>query len=302
LTRKGGNDVKSSPTVHDRTIVILTILIVLTFTFAVVSGQPGAKNEEPLISTSQSPASLAASFDNDLNNHNSSGALTLFADGATLYDINDIAGCPSGPHCGTEFDYVGTAQIGPWLDYLVSVNVQLNETHVSHVSGNNVSWTVGFSDDPYRKLGVAPLETNMNATVDNGKFSSLSVGLTLESIRKLSLAIAASRASPYSAMAGGAAFGFLFLGLVFPTVGVYYVSKVKRLFATVPHLDKPWMLLGAGLGVLFVSVLILSLRDLGGISVELFDPLFSATLTICAFLVMASMILMKRVMLGESDE
>ena len=302
MTTKRGNDVKFSPTVHDRTIVILTVLIVLAFTLAVVSAQPWAKTEEPLISTSQSPARLAASFDDDLNNHNASAALALFADGATLFDINDIAGCPSDIHCGTEFVYVGTAQIGPWLDYLVSINVQLNETHWFHVSGNNVSWPVGFSADQYRKLGIAPLETNVNATVDNGKFSSLSIGLTLESIRKLSLAMAASRTSPYSAMAGGVGFGFLFLGLVFPAVGVYYVSRVKRLFATVPHLDKPWLLLGGAVGALFVSVLLLSFREITGISAGIVDSLFSVTLTICAFLVMASMILMKRVMLGEPDE
>jgi len=303
LTTKGGNDIKASPTVHERMIVVLTIMIVLAFTLAVVSAQPGAKTEDPLISASQSPVSLATSFDNDLNNHNSSAALALFADNATLSDINNIAGCVPPPiNCGTEFVYVGSAQIGRWLDYLVSINVQLNETNVFYVSGNNVSWAVGFSADPYRNLGIAPLESNVNATVGNGKFSSLSIGLTLESIRKLSLALAASRTSPYSAMAGGVAFGFLFLGLVFPAVGVYYVSRVKRLFATVPHLDKPWVLLGSGLGVLFVSVLILSLRDVAGISVELVEQLFSATLTICAFLVMASMILMKRVMLGESDE
>ena len=302
MTTKGGNGVKSSPTVHDRTIVVLTVLIVLAFTFAVVFAQASAKTEEHLISASQSPASLAASLDDDLNNHNSSAALALFADGATLFDLNNIAWCPGSAHCGTEFVYVGSTQIGGWLGYLVSVNVQLNETHVFHVSGNNVSWAVGFSDDSYREIGIALLEANVNATVDNGKFSSFSIGLTVESIRKLSLAIAASHTSPYSAMAGGVAFGSIFLGLVFPAVGVYYVSRVKRLFATVPHLDKPWLLLGAGLGVLFVSVLILSLRGLAGVSVELVDPLFSAMLTICAFLVMTSMILMKRVMLGESDE
>ena len=301
MTTKGGNGVKVSQTVHDRTIVVLTVLIVLALTLAVVSAQPEAKTEEPLISTSQPPASLAASFDNNLNNHNSSAALALFADNATLFDINDIAGCPSDPHCGTEFVDVGTAQIGPWLDYLVSINIQLNETHVFHVSGNNVSWAVGFSTDPYRELGIAPLETNMNATVDNGKFSSLSIGLTLEAIRKLALAIAASHTSPYSAMASGVASGFIFLGLVFPAVGVYYVSRVKRLFATVPHLDKPWVLLGGAVGALFVSVLLLSFKGITGVSAGIVDPLFSVTLTICAFLVMASMILMKRVMLGEPD-
>jgi hypothetical protein len=316
LTTKGGSGIKAFSTVHDRTIVILTVLIVLAFTFAVVSAQPMAKTEALLISTSQSaslrpsshasqsPISVAGSFDADMNDHDSAAASALFADGATASDLDNIAWCYAGglPGCGTVLVYEGTTRIRGWLDQLVSMNVQLNETQGFYVSGNNVSWTVGFTADPYRKLGIASLETNLNATVDNGKFSSLSIGLTLESIRKLSLAIAASHASPYSAMAGGAAFGLVFLGLVFPTIGVYYVSRVKRLFASVPHLGRPWVLLGGGVGALFVSVLLFLLRDLIGISARIADPLLSVALTASSFLVMSSMILMKRVMLGESGE
>jgi len=299
-----GRVTNSSRRTDEKTIILLVSLILLAFTFTKVFAEPRAQpgSWKPSIHASQSPISVATSFDADLNTHDSAAAVALFADGAILYDINNIVGCPSGPHCGTEFVYIGTAQIGPWLDYLVSINIQLNETHVFDVSGNNVSWTVGFSDDPYRELGIAPLETNVNATVVNGKFSSLSIGFTLESIRKLATAIAASEASPYSAMAGGVGFGFVFLGLVFPAIGVYYVSRVKQLFATVPHIDRPWVLLGGGVGALFVSVLLFLLRDLLVISAGIADPLLIVTLTASSFLVMSSMILMKRVMLGESDE
>jgi hypothetical protein len=303
LTTKGGSGIKAFSTVHDRTIVVLTVLIVLAFTFAVVSAQPVVKTEGLLISTSQSPAYLATAFDDDLNNHNSSAALGLFADNATVADLSSIAECSiESNYCLYPSYFVGTTQIRGWLDAFVSSNVQLNETRTIQVSGNNVSWSVGVSVDAYRKVGIAELVADVNATVENGKFSLLAIGLTAESTRAVLVALAASHKSPYSALAGGVAFGVTLLGFVFPSVGVYYVSRVKRLFVTVPHLDKPWVLLGAGLGVLFVSVLILSLRDFAGISVELVDPLFSATLTICAFLVMASMILMKRVMLGEPDE
>jgi hypothetical protein len=277
--------------------------MVLAFTLAVISAQARAK-EEPLISTSQSPSSLATSFDDDLNSHDSAAAAALFSDGAIVSDLSNIAWCsPAFPtYCGHNTPYTGTTQIRGWLDALIDINVQLNETQTVFVSGNNVSWAVGVSIDPYRTLEIAPLMAGVNATVENGKFSSLSIGLTAESTRELSLALAAYRSSPYSVMAGGFAFGVIFLGLVFPAVGVYYVSRVKRLFATVPHLDKPWVLLGGGLGVLFISVLLLSLGEVTGIPVGIIDPVFSIALTICAFLVMSSMILMKRVMLGESDE
>jgi len=302
LTTKGGSGIKVFSTVHERTIVVLTVLIVLAFTFAVVSAQPGGKIEG-FISTSQSPAYLASAFDYDLNNHNASAALTLFADNATVSDLSSIAECSvESAYCLYPSYFVGTTQIRGWLDAFVSSNVQLNETRTIQVSGNNVSWRVGVSVDAYRKVGIAQLVADVNATVENDKFSLLAIGLTAESTRTVLVALAASHKSPYSALAGGVAFGVILLGFVFPAVGVYYVSRVKRLFATVPHLDKPWALLGGGVGMLFLSVLLLTLRDVTGISAGIVDPLFSVTLTACAFLVMSSMFLMKRVMLGESHE
>jgi len=299
----GGNGIIGSRTGHERTIVLLTLLIILAFSFAVVSAQPKAKTEGSLISTSQSPGSLASSFDNDLNNHDSSAALALFADDAIVYDLSNIGLCSlQWQFCGWNVQAIGTTQIRGWLDSLISSNVQLNEIQTVQVSGNNLSWKVGVSVDEFRELGIAPLKANVNATVENGKFSLLAIGLTAESTRTMLLALAANHASPYSVMAGGVAFGVIFLGFVFPAVGVYYVSRVKRLFATVPHLDKPWVLLGGGVGTLFVSVLLLSLREVTGISAGIVDPLLSVTLTVCASLVMSSMFLMKRVMLGGSNE
>jgi len=299
------NFIEASRKAKVKTIVLLAILILLAFTFARAFAQPKTdpESQRPLSHASQSPSSVATSFDIDLNSQDSSAASALFADGATVADLSNIACLPGPPpSCQGQNLFVTETQIRGWLEQLVSINIQLNGTQVLHVSGNNVSWTAQVSVDEYRRLGVAPLEADFNATVENGKFSSLSIELTAQSIVKLSEAYATNRASPYSFMASGVAFGVIFLGLVFPAVGVYYVSRVKRLFASVPHLDKPWVLLGAGLGVLFVSVLSLLLRDVTGISAGIIDPFFDVTLATCAFLVMSSMILMKRVMLGESDE
>ena len=284
-------------------ILLLAALILLTLTFATASGQRQPKALESSTHVFQSATSLASSFDNDLNDHNSSAALALFEDGATVSDLSNIACLPGPPpSCEGQNLFVGKTQIGGWLEQLVTINVQLNETQAFHASDNNVSWAVTVSVDEYRRLGVAPLEAFLNGTVENERFSSLSIELTAGSTERLSEAYAASRASPYTVMASGVAFGVIFLGLVFPAVGVYYVSRVKRLFVSVPHLDRPWVLLGAGVGTIFVSVLLLFFRDVTGVSAEVIDPLFSVTLTICAFLVMSSMLLMKRVMLGEPDE
>lgn len=296
---------KVSGKTDKKTMILLAITVVLVFAFVTgfAQSQTQPKNLNPISHPSQSPSSVASSFDADLNNHNSSAALALFADGATVSDLSNIACLPGPPPiCKGSNEFVTKTQIRGWLEQLVSINVQLNQTQIFHVSGNNVSWAVEISVDEYRRLGVAPLEANVNATIENSKFTSFSIELTAESTEKLSLAYATNRTSPYSVMAGGVAFGIIFLGLIFPAIGIYYVSRVKRLFATVPHLDKPWVLLGIGLGSLFVSVLLVLLRDVAGISAGVVDPLFDVTLTICAFLVMASMILMKRVMLGELDE
>jgi len=299
------NEVEASRKCNKKTIILFVTLILISFTFARAFAQPQTKTQSlrRLTHVSQSPSVVANYFDLDLNDHNSSAALALFADGATVSDLSNIACLPGPPPtCQGQPVFDTKTQILGWLDQLVSINIYLNTTQTFQVSGNNVSWLVWVSVDEYRRLGVAPLEANVDATVINGKFSSLSIELTSGSVQKLSEAYAANRALPYSVMAGGVASGVIFLGLVFPAIGVYYVSRVKRLFATVPHLDKPWILLGAGVGALFVSVLLLLLRDVSGFSAEILDPLFSVTLTTCALLVMLSMLLMKRVMLGESNE
>jgi len=299
-----GKAVEASRKANGKTITVVATLILLAFTFGRVFAQPQtSETPKPFAHAYQSPSSIAISFDADLSNHNASAALALFADSATVSDLSNIACLPGPPPtCQGQPEFTTKTQIRGWLEQLVGMNVQLNGTQGFQVSGNKVSWAVQVSVDEYRRLGVAPLEADVNATVENGKFSSLSIELTPQSVEKLSDAYATNRASPYSVMAGGVAFGVIFLGLVFPAVGVYYVSKVKRLFASVPHLDKPWLLLGAGLGVLFVSVLLLLLRDVSGLSESIIDPIFDATLATCAFLVMSSMHLMKRVMLGVSDE
>jgi len=298
------NKVKASRKAKRKTVILLTIAVFLTFAFARVSAHPQTLIGAVTLShVSQSAISLVSSFDADMNDRQASAALALFEDGATVMDLSNIACLPGPPpSCQGQNVFVGKAQIDGWLQQLIAINVQLNQAPPIQVSGNNVSWAVTVSVDEYRRLNVAPLDAYVNATVENQKFSSLSIELTAESTTRLSEAYVASRASPYSVMASGAAFGLILLGLIFPAVGVYYVSRVKRLFATVPHLDKPWVLLGCGVGALFVSVLLSSIRDVNGVSAGIVDPLFGVTLTICAFLVMSSMLLMKRVMLGESDE
>jgi hypothetical protein len=254
----------------------------------------------------ESPAAVVAAFEVAVNTHNVAVALSLFTDDAVVLDPSNIA-CWYGylnircqPTPGSVG--IGTTQIRGWLQVLAEENIQVKEIGALESTGNNVTWTWEVSVDEYRRLNVAPLEGTGEATVQGNLIKYLKFVLSAESELKLQAAFATVRQSPYSVAASGFAVGIVALGLVFPGVAVYYVSKVKKLFATVPGLDKPWILLGAGVGSLFVSVLLTALRDVTGISVSIVDPLFDVTLAICAFFVGWAMILMKRVMIGEPDE
>jgi hypothetical protein len=286
--------------------IALTILIILTFAFATrVFAQPQAQPSElkAASSASQSPSSVIGSFEAALNSHDSTAALALIADGAVVSDLSNIACLPGQPpFCQGYNVFTTKTQIRGWVEQLVKINVQLKETGAFQERGNNVTWTLEVTVDEYRRLAVAPLDANASAVIQDEKITSLTIVLTGESTSKLAVAYARNRASPYAVMAGGIGFGIIFLGLVFPAAGVYYVSRVKRLFATVPRLHKPWILLGAGVGSLFITMILVTLRDVVGLSTSIVDPIFSVVLVICAFLVMLAMILMKRVMIGEPDD
>ncbi len=255
----------------------------------------------------QNPAAVVAAFEAAVNTHNVAAAVSLFTDDAVVLDPSNIAclygaiGVRCEPSGGMTL-YTSKAQIRGWLQLLADENVQVKEIGVAQSNGNNVTWTWEVSVDEYRRLNVAPLVGTGEATVQGNLTKYLKFALSADSELKLQAAFATVRQSPYSVAAGGFAVGIVALGLVFPGVAVYYISRVKRLFATVPRIDKPWMLLGAGVGALFISALLVILRDVAGMSTSVVDPLFDVILAVCAFFVMSAMILMKRVMISELDE
>lgn len=285
-----------------KALIVLTILILLALvlTRTLAESSVGARSTVA-DSASQTADSVIGAFETSLNNHDSAAALALFADDAIVSDLSNI-GCLPGPppDCPGYSVLTTKTQIRGWLDQLIQFHVQIQDIGARQLSGSNVTWALQVSVDEYRRLGVAPLDANANAIVQGGKISSLTVILTRESTSKLSIAYAQNRASPYGVMAGGVGLGVVFVGLVFPAAAVYYISRVKRLFATVPGLGKPWVLLGAGVALIFVSLLLQALRVLGGMSADLVDFLFIAILSACSFFVMSAMILMKRAMVDES--
>jgi hypothetical protein len=193
-------------------------------------------------------------------------------------------------------------QIRGWLEQLETENITVRKVDGFRVTGDNVSWTLQVTVNEYRRLNIAPLVANAQATVHNGKIDTLTIQLTQDSMTKLSIAYSSSQRTPYSALAAGLSLGIITFSLVFPAAAIYYISRVKQLFASVPRLDKPWILLGAGVGALLLSLLMESIGSVTGLSPTTTDPVFTALLAICAFFVMSSMVLMKRVIIGEADE
>jgi hypothetical protein len=240
-----------------------------------------------------------------LNNHDSDAALAFFSDAAVVSDVSNIACLPGPPPCyllPINLAYTSRVQIRGWLQALVNENVEVKEVGSFNVTGNHVAWTLEITLDEYRRLNVAPLVATVEAAIHDGRIDSLTIELTQESTTKLALGYSSIQRAPYSALAAGVSLGVFSLGFVFPAAAIYYISRVKRLFASVPMLGRPWILLGAGVGSLLVSLLLESLRDVAGISASTAGLLFTGILAICAFFVMSAMVLMKRVMIGEPDE
>lgn len=251
-------------------------------------------------------SAVASALDYDLNKHDSQAALELFNDSAVVYDLSNIVCLPGPPpSCSASLGqivFASKVQIRGWLEQLATENITVREVGGFNVTGDNVSWILEVTVNEYRRLNVAPLVATAQATIHKGKIDSLTVKLTPDSLTKLSLAYSSSQRGPYSILATGLSLGVITFGLVFPAAAIYYISRVKRLFATVPMLDKPWILLGAGVGALLVSLLLEMIGDLTGVSPGTTDSVFTALLAICAFFVMSSMLLMKRVIIGEADE
>lgn len=96
-------------------------------------------------------------------------------------------------------------------------------------------------------------------------------------------------------------YGLIALGLVLPVLTLFYIARVKSLFAAVPRLERPWLLLEAGVGLLFASLLTTAISDGFGFA-SLFRPIGNTLLVLAAFSILCAMVMMKRVWtISESD-
>jgi hypothetical protein len=303
------------------TVIVLVFLIALAAPTAVGAlNQPTISNptvnemaHAGEIKIQQSPESVVAGFDAALNAHDVKAGLDLFADTGFVHDdARDVynnylmqsgSGVIAAPTCHSGYlggesgaarcTYSGKDKIGDWLRQLALENIQVEETSGYQVSGNNVTWNLDISIDLYRGLGIAPLASLGQATVQGGKIQFLALFLPTESIAKLASSLAHGVRGTVSVETSGFLIGIVSIGLIFPVAATYYISKVRRLFAAVPRLERPWFLLLGGVGFLFLAVLLIFLR--GFVSIPSWDVLYSVVLVLTAFFILASMVLMKRV-------
>ncbi len=132
---------------------ILPALILATM----IAVMPAAAAEDPL--------SVVEALDATLNAQNVDGALALFADDATVRQ--------SPPQPGSTGAYQGKAAVRTFLASVVAQHIHFDLTAPRQVAGERVTWINNTSIDPWRNLGIAPLQGQGDATVHGGKIVSL---------------------------------------------------------------------------------------------------------------------------------
>ncbi len=158
----------------------------------VIAVMPAAAAEDPL--------SVVEALDATLNAQNVDGALALFADDATVRQ--------SPPPPGSTGPYLGKAAVRTFLASIVAQHIHFDLAAPRQVAGERVTWINNTSIDPWRNLGIAPLQGQGDATVHGGKIVSLTITLTPDSMAKLQRALAATTPSapPRTGEGGEASF------------------------------------------------------------------------------------------------
>jgi len=97
-------------------------------------------------------------------------------------------------------------------------------------------------------------------------------------------------------------YGVIAIGLLIPVFTLFYISRVRSLFAAVPRLERPWLLLEAGVVLLFASLLSTAISDSLTPTSSLLRPLGNVLLVLTAFFILYAMVTMKQAWtISEND-
>jgi len=148
-----------------RNLLIVTTLFVSVFILLISPLQIAAQKTDP-------ESVLRAIFD-ALNNRDVDGALALVADDAVI--IVD------------QFVSRGKGEMRNWWEGITAVNAFTQASNFQ-VDGDKATWSATVSIDPWRALGLPPLDHTCEGIVQEGLLKSYSFMMTDESMAKLKIA------------------------------------------------------------------------------------------------------------------
>jgi len=89
-------------------------------------------------------------------------------------------------------------------------------------------------------------------------------------------------------------YGLAVLGFLFLILALFYASRIKKVFASISRLERPWLLLEIGIVCLFTSLLVRVIDSLGLTNSNWLRPVGNLFLVIAAFFILYAMVTMKR--------
>lgn len=94
------------------------------------------------------------------------------------------------PPPGTTGVFAGKEEIRAWYEQLVAWNFRAEISNFQ-VEGDRATWTTKAWADPFKPLGILPLEYSAEGVFQEGKIVSYTDTMTAESVAKLQAAMAA---------------------------------------------------------------------------------------------------------------
>jgi hypothetical protein len=82
-------------------------------------------------------------------------------------------------------------------------------------------------------------------------------------------------------------------GLICSAIAIYHIIRVKRTFAGLARLERPWLLLELGVVSLFIAALTIPIGELSQL-IALFDLIQIAAVISAAFFILTAMVTMKQ--------
>ena len=88
--------------------------------------------------------------------------------------------------------------------------------------------------------------------------------------------------------------GLILIAVVLFLIVIYYILKVKNTFASIPRLQKPWVVLVGGVALLFLGVILIAVKDVLGITFGYLEDFDDGVIAVSAVFILVAMYMMHR--------